>query len=188
MLLTATGLVGCAADLGQAEVFGSMTVADCKDGKDAEWTCAAPAAATCDAFEIDADHLSLETFGDRAVVRLQHGGRPLAQADALVFDIREVGAIEAQLGEPIALTDDGPVRGTMALYDRCPDSAASFRLDGAVVFEAFGTGIGDRVAGRFDAVTVVDRRHPDAPPLGTLSGNFDFDVVKGTIHQRFVDL
>jgi hypothetical protein len=159
----------------------------CKGGEGAQWTCSDPAATACAAFEIEVDYLSLETFGDRAVVRLQHGGRPQAQADSLSFDVRDVSAVRSQLGEAIALSDDGPVRGALGLFDRCPDSAASLRLDGAVVFEAFGTKAGDRVVGRFDNLVVVDRRDPLAPPLGTLSGSFDFEVVKGTIHQRFVD-
>lgn len=184
---------GCASDPGTGSVVGSLIIPQCDGSASRSYTCADDTA-QCEAFRLDIDFLSMELFGERAVIRLQHGAQPLAESDGLHIDVPRVDAVT--LGEPMPLmgrrapgtpagTADEGLRAGLSVGRRCPDNAQSFALVGAVTFQAFGTEVGDRIAGAFGPLRVHDGRDPAAAPLGTIRGTFDFTVRAGGLHQRF---
>ncbi len=182
-LLFVATLAGCAEDPGRGAVRGSLFVPACGVTSSLDLTC--PDAAACDAFSLVADFFAVETFGRRAVIRLQAGGRPLGQSDGFIVDIADTDRLV--LGQPVAVGPDGPVRAALSLFDRCPESPQSFLIVGEITFDAFGTGAGDRVAAAFTGLQVFDGRGPADAPLGVLRGDFDFRVLKGSTRQRYVD-
>lgn len=194
MLGMAAVLTACGVDLGSGSVTGSLLIPQCDGDTPKAYTCADDGPA-CDAFHLDVDFPSLETFERRAVIRLQHGGRALALSDGLAIEIPDVDQLPLGVPVPVlrrraagspAAAEEG-VRVALAVFERCPNTRQSFALEGHVVFSAFGTDSGDRVAGAFDGdgLAVFDGR--DGARLGTLRGTFDFKVARGGTHQRFTD-
>lgn len=172
----ALGLGACAPDLDLGRLEGELCAQDCPAG--------APPSG-CAVLDWPIEDASLERIGERVQIRLAQSARSLAQADALILDLRAPQAVAQQLGVAIPLSDTGPLRAALTFFERCPDAQPSLGLRGAVRFEAFGTRKGDRVAGSLEGVQIYDRRQPEAPAIGHLEGRFSFQVSYGGRHQAF---
>jgi len=181
-------------------VNGSLFVPSCVDGEPLDESC--PMASVgqavaqcggpdgpsmCNAFDLQADFLSLEVFGDAsAKMRIQRGGQDLALTDGLVFEIQDIRRLRGGLGDTVTVGPDANIRVAMALFGQCPDGNENFELRGTVTFTSFGNVPGDRITGCVDFLEVRDGRgEQPGEVLGYLQGGFDFVYQRGTPYQRF---
>ena len=192
--------VACSAERGDAWVKGSLFVPKCEDGESLDESCSmsnavvvdeacngAQDTAQCGAFDLQADFVSLEVFGDEsAKMRIQRGGQDLALSDGLVFEIQDIRRLRGGLGDTVAVGPDANIRAAMALFGRCPDGNENFELRGTVTFTHFGNRPGDRISGCVDVLEVRNGRGEEpGEVLGFLQGGFDFVYQRGTPYQRF---
>ncbi len=200
LLLSLAVLWACEDQAATGWVKGSLFVPSCVDGEPLDETCPMMSAAgmaercvgpedvsQCSAFDLQADFLSLEVFGDdSAKMRIQRGGRDLALTDGLVFEIEDIRRLRGGLGDTVTVGPDANIRAAMALFDRCPDGNENFELRGTITFTAFSNRPGDRITGCIDVLEVRDGRGDEAVEvLGYLQGGFDFVYQRGTPYQRF---
>ena len=203
-LLTLSILVAAVAACDEPDVSGwvkgSLFVPSCVDGEPLDESCPMATAqmagaqclgpdgdAQCGAFDLMADFLSLEVFGDdSAKMRIQRGGQDLALTDGLVFEIQDIRRLRGGLGDTVTVGPDSNIHAAMALFGRCPGGNQNFELRGTVTFTQFGNRPGDRITGCVDVLEVRDGRG-DQPGevLGYLQGGFDFVYQRGKPYQRF---
>lgn len=175
----AASLSGC-ADEGEGALYGSLTIPECEPGERRVFECA-EGASECRAFDLDPDFFSMDVTEDEAFIRIQHGAFYPPDVDGLFIQIRDRDALT--VGAPMPIGTEDAVRVGMHLGETCPDGRQSLLFSGELVLSHFGTGSGDRVAGRIDPLIVTDGR--DGEALGSLVVEFDFEYRLGTPHQPF---
>lgn len=186
-LAAAAFVAGCGQESGSGDVTGFLTVPGCLSAPEGAWACTgAPAdpPEICDSFDLDPHFFTLNSMDGQAVMRLQTSGEDFARGDALALHLADVTAIRGRLGEPLPVGPEEDVRGTLVLFETCPDVNENLELRGTVTFEAFGAAKGDRVAGTLDELLVRDGR--TGALRGRLHGRFDFTVRRGPPYRRFV--
>jgi hypothetical protein len=142
---------------------------------------------------------------NKVMIRVQHGGRRLDEADGIYINIAQSSLVANQLSQDVGPATN--LRASLVLNASCPDHPVEMELDGTITFTSFGSasgtsnpetfkiGYGDHLAANFTNLTIVDRRAialggqgsvPTAPQSsGTLTGNFDFVVQRGRGAQLF---
>ncbi|MBU0553655.1 hypothetical protein KKF91_04335 [Myxococcota bacterium] len=178
-------LGACGEPLSTGQVQGRLLVPDCAEGKPRRYECDPSGdPGSCAAFSLDPDFFSLELSEERAVIRLQRGGRPFGEVDGFLLEIRDIRALRGQLQRPLLLGPEENIRGALGLFEACPDSTQNFTLRGEVRFERFGLSRGDRVKGSLLWIEVRDGRDA-SQALGQLRGDFDFEILRGPPFETF---
>ncbi|MGB0648030.1 MAG: hypothetical protein ACPGQS_12680 [Bradymonadia bacterium] len=180
-------LVSCVDVAGDGEVVGWLLIDDCRESSTLSAVCDDEIPELeCAAFDLEANFFALELFDEQsAKLRLQRGGAPLIQTDAVVIDFRDVRALRGRLGETLQVGKEQSVRAALILGRTCPSSTQSLELSGEIVIHQFGAEPGDRIVGDITFLEVRDARQPLSALLGVLRGEFDFVYQTGTPFEQF---
>ena len=180
-------MMSCVEVAGDGEVVGWLLIDDCRESSGLAAVCDEEIPELeCAAFDLGANFFALELFDEQsAKLRLQRGGAPLVQTDAVVLDFRDVRALRGRLGETLQVGKEQSVRAALVLGRTCPSSTQSFELSGEIVIHQFGAEAGDRIVGEIAFLEVRDARQPLSALLGVLRGEFDFVYQTGTPFEQF---
>lgn len=179
--------LGCSQGQGEGALSGTLTVADC-GLHDA-------------AFDLQPDFFSGEIVDKLLEIRVQSGSDLDVYSDGLHLLVRDVNAVSAMLGTPLAIGgEDAPVSATLYLNEKCPGSRRDVprvlvATSGSIVFDAiYAPAIDDgersiRVpspAGLQLTFGPDPAADPDLPERsGSLSGWFSFFYQRGRPSQRY---
>lgn len=180
-------LASCVDVAGDGKVVGWLQIDACSETMALSAVCNEEVSELeCAAFDLGANFFALELFDEQSgKLRLQRGGAPLIQTDAVVLDFRDVRALRGRLGETLQVGTEQSVRAALILGRTCPSSTQSFELSGQIVVHQFGANVGDRIVGELKFLEVRDGRQPLSGLLGVLRGDFDFVYQIGTPFEQF---
>ncbi|MCA9521805.1 MAG: hypothetical protein KC609_12560 [Myxococcales bacterium] len=134
-------------------------------------------------FRLHANFFTLNVYENEAEIRIQDGGRDPGFSNFILLHIRDWQYVSENF--TAALPIDGQlIRGSLYLFESCPDSFQATSLQGTISFTKIGSSKNARVEGTL-VVDVIDSRNTATIVAAGLSGDFKFRIAKGPPYETF---
>lgn len=134
-------------------------------------------------FRLKPNFFTLNVFENEAEMRIQEGGRDPGMSNFILLHVRDWQYVADNATS--ALPIDGQlIRGSLYLFESCPNSFEATSLQGTITFRKLGTGKNDRVEGTL-TVNVLDSRNTAQVVSAGLTGDFKFRIAKGPPYETF---